>query len=84
MNAPIDSQKFNAIYNQLKELVGDRGAFVLLLAKPTDGAGEDMKFHTCGPITSIIGLLNVGTPYLNETLMKNLESRLGIEPRQPD
>lgn len=81
---PIDKQKFNTIYNQLKELVGDRGAFAIMVVKQTEGASEDMKFETYGPVTTVSGMLGIGGQYLGEAIQSKLDGLLKPTPRQPD
>jgi hypothetical protein len=81
---PIDKVKFNAIYNQLKELVGDRGAFAIMVTRQGDGLSEDMKFETHGPLTTLNGMLAIGTQYLSEAMQQRLDGLMKPGPRQPD
>lgn len=80
----LDKQKFNTIYNQLKELVGEHGAFAIMVTTSTQGSGEDMKFETFGAITKVNGLLGIGNLYLQEAIQGRLDGILRPAPRQPD
>lgn len=80
----IDKQKFNAVYNQLKEMVGDHGAFIIMATTPTEGCGEDMKFETFGSITTLNGLMGIGNLYLQGAMKQKLDTVLRPAPRQPD
>lgn len=80
----IDKQKFNVIYNQLKELVGDRGAFAIMVTKSTEGCGEDMKFETFGPVTTLSGMLSIGAQYLSEAINQRLDGLIKPGAHQPD
>lgn len=80
----IDKQKFNTIYNQLKELVENRGAFVIMVTKATEGQGEDMKFEAFGPLATINGLLMIGDQYLQEAMGQKIAALLKPSTRQPD
>lgn len=80
----IDKQKFNTIYNQLKEMVGENGAFSIMVVTPTQGTGEDMKFETYGAITKLSGMLGIGNLYLQEAMQAKLDALLKPAPRQPD
>lgn len=80
----LDKQKLNTAYNLLKELVTDKGAFIIFVTKPGEGSGEDMQVNTFGPITTLIGLLNAYTPYCNEVLMQRINELMRQLPREPD
>lgn len=80
----IDNQKFNLIYNQLKEIVENRGAFVIMVTKTTEGQGEDMKFEAFGPLATISGLLVIGDQYIQEAMRQKIAALLRPSARQPD
>lgn len=70
----MDKQKLNTIYNSLKELVGEQGAFVLFVAGQNgQGAGEDMQIRCNGPLSRQIGLLSIGGEFLNASVQQKLE-----------
>lgn len=81
---PIDSQKLNAIYNQLKELVGDQGVFMLFCSAGGGNEGEDTQIRTFGPQTRQIGVLDTCVPFIREHQMKVFQSRMKQLPQEPD
>lgn len=82
----LDRQKLNTIYNQLKELVGDRGAFAIFVTTPVkdSGSGEDIRIETFGPITTLNGLLGLGTQYLGEALEERMDKIIKPIGPEPD
>lgn len=81
---PIDPQKLNTIYNQLKELVGHQGAFALFCSSGTDGTDEDTQIRMFGPQTRQIGLLDSCGPFIRENLIQEFNSRIKKLPQEPD
>lgn len=80
---PIDSQKLNTIYNQLKELVGPQGAFVLFCAEP-NGEDEDTQVRTLGPHTRVLGLIDLCGPITRDNLIQVFNNRMKKMPKEPD
>ncbi len=80
----IDPQKLNTIFNQLKELVGPQGAFVLYANKGHGEFGEDTQIRTLGPHTKLLGLLSICTQWTQDSLIKRLEDVAQEKPREPD
>lgn len=79
----IDARKYNEVFNKLKELAGERGGFVLFLNYIGDGH-EDMKFETHGSITTVTGLLHIGSQAIGERIEEKVAGILTPAPRQPD
>lgn len=79
----IDKQKLNAAHNQLKEIVGENGAFILLLAKmePSD---EDVQIRLKGSDTRLAGLLESCSAYLKEHFRKKFADHVKPMPSEPD
>lgn len=80
----IDPQKLNTIYNQLKELVGPQGAFILYANKPDGDSGEDTQIRTLGPPTKLLGMLTIGANLTQETLMQRVGNLAETKPQEPD
>lgn len=73
----MDKQKLNAIYNSLKDLVGEQGAFLLFAAGQNgQGAGEDMQIRAYGPLSRQIGLLSIGGEMVNAHVEQKLERNI--------
>lgn len=80
----VDPQKLNTIYNRLKELVGNQGAFVLYVNQPEGDLGEDTQIRTSGPPTRVLGLLSFCNAFAEDTLMKRLQALLEQKLKEPD
>ena len=80
----IDPQKLNTVFNQLKELVGDQGAFILYVNKGFSAASEDSQIRTYGPPMRLMGLLSVCTGWTQDALMQNLNELVKVRPPEPD
>jgi hypothetical protein len=81
---PIDGQKLNTIYNQLKELVGQQGAFVLILVSPNGDQDEGVQIRTFGPPTRVIGTLDTCVPIARENVIQIFNKRIQRLPPEPD
>ena len=80
----MDKQKLNTIYNQLKELVGEQGAFVFFAVGGDGKAGEDIQVRGYGPITGQHGLLGVGGQLYQEHMSDKISKMSQILPNEPD
>jgi hypothetical protein len=80
----MDKQNLNTVYNQLKELVGKNGTFVLFCASPVDAEREDVQVRTYGPTTHQIGLLDTCGALYRETLGQGFKASMRPAKREPD
>jgi hypothetical protein len=80
----IDPQKLNTIFNLLKDLIGEQGAFVLLVSKANGQFGEEAQVRTLGPHTRLMGLMNIYVPMVQQNLMDRLSDILQEKPQEPD
>jgi hypothetical protein len=81
---PIDAQKLNTVYNQLKELVGSQGAFAIFCSKGVGDSDEEIEVRTFGPQTRQIGLLDTCVPVTRENIVRSFNGRLKRKPQEPD
>jgi hypothetical protein len=81
---PIDPQKLNATYNQLKDLVGPQGAFIVFCAQGEGDSDENVEIRAYGPQSRQVGLLNACGSYLQDVLRKQLNDRMQRRPKEPD
>ena len=79
----ISPERLNAIHNMTKDLVGEQGAFILLLSKP-DLEGEDIQLRIYGPDCRLTGLLSIGGKCVDDHLQKKLKELLIQRPAEPD
>lgn len=80
----MDKQKLNAIYNQLKELVGEQGAFIFFAVDANGKAGEDIQVRSWGPITRQQGLLGIGGQLYQDHMSDKIAAVTQILPKEPD
>ncbi len=69
------AKSLNEIFDLLKNEAGPNGAIILMRAK--GGPGEAMKILTDGQIHSVMGLLSIGSPWVQDKLNQKLQELLG-------
>ncbi len=73
------AERLDEIFKQLKEEAGPHGAFILMRAK--GGPGENVRILTAGQVHSVMGLLAIGGPWVNELLNKEIEKLLSVDKK---
>lgn len=79
----IDRAKLNYLFNALKELVGEQGAFVLILSAPDDRSGEDFQIRMHGPTSRRLGALSLGGQFINDKLREEFNGAV-TKVSEPD
>ncbi len=68
------AKSLNEIFDLLKNEAGPNGAIIVMRAK--GGPGESLQILTDGQIHSVLGLLAIGAPQVQEKLHARVEKLL--------
>lgn len=79
----IDRQRLNFAHNDLKNLAGERGAFILFIATG-EGEGHDVQMRFVGPDLKVLGLLESCGRFVRERMNKQFDERITKLPTEPD
>ena len=79
----IDRQRLNFVHNDLKNLAGDRGGFILFIVGG-EGAEEDIQIRFVGGDLKLLGLLASCSEYTRAQLLSRFGDRMKRLPAEPD